>query len=101
MAETFSVERRKLMRFLGAKVVITPAAERGMGMVRKPVELAETHGWFLPRQFENEPNPTMHPPTRPRETVKDSAGARLDSWATAFGPAGRLKGWPPVRPTDR
>src|ERR1700760_4404087 len=60
MAETFSVERRKLMRFLGAKVVITPAAERGMGMVTKAIELAKTHGWFLTRQFENEANPDMH-----------------------------------------
>src|SRR6202022_4669362 len=66
MAEPFSVERRKLMRFLGAKVVVTPAAERGMGMVRKAIELAETHGWFLTRQFENEANPAMtwRPPPR-------------------------------------
>src|SRR3981189_3988062 len=63
MAEPFSVERRRLMRFLGAKVVITPAAERGMGMVKKAVELAETHGWFLPPQFENEANPDIHPRT--------------------------------------
>src|SRR3981189_1470017 len=63
MAEPFSVERRKLMRFLGAKVVITPAAERGMGMVKKAAELAETHGWFLPPQFENEANPDIHPRT--------------------------------------
>src|SRR6188474_1911107 len=60
MAETFSVERRRLMRFLGAKVVLTPAAQRGMGMVNKAVELAETHGWFMTRQFENEANPDMH-----------------------------------------
>src|SRR5512142_2430946 len=60
MAETFSVERRKLMRFLGAKVVLTPAAERGMGMVNKATELAKAHGWFLTRQFENEANPDMH-----------------------------------------
>src|ERR1700737_2588595 len=66
MAEPFSVERRRLMRFLGAKVVITPAAERGMGMVKKAIELAETHGWFLTRQFENEANPAMtwRPPPR-------------------------------------
>src|SRR3981189_1987538 len=63
MAEPFSVERRRLMRFLGAKVVITPAAERGMGMVKKAAELAETHGWFLPPQFENEANPDIHPRT--------------------------------------
>src|SRR5437762_13280772 len=66
MAESVSVERRKLMRFLGAKVVITPAAERGMGMVKKAVELAETHGWFLTRQFENEANPDMHSRTTAR-----------------------------------
>src|SRR6186713_236908 len=60
MVETFSVERRKLMRFLGAKVVLTPAADRGVGMVNKAIELAETHGWFLTHQFENEANPDMH-----------------------------------------
>ena len=69
MAETFSVERRKLMRFLGAKVVLTPAAERGMGMVTKAVELAKTHGWFLTRQFENEANADMHSRTTAREIV--------------------------------
>jgi cysteine synthase len=60
MAESFSIERRKLMRFFGAKVVLTPAAERGVGMVNKAIELAEAHGWFLTRQFENEANPDMH-----------------------------------------
>src|SRR5580692_6577973 len=74
MAETFSVERRKLMRFLGAKVVLTPAAERGMGMVKKAVELAETHGWFLTRQFENEANADMHSRTTAREILEDFAG---------------------------
>src|SRR6202011_5268973 len=92
MAEPFSVERRKLMRFLGAKVVITPAAERGMGMVKKAVELAETHGWFLTRQFENEANPDMHSRTTAREIVEDFAGARLDYWVTGFGTGGTLKG---------
>src|SRR5213075_703608 len=92
MAEPFSVERRKLMRFLGAKVVITPAAERGMGMVKKAVELAETHGWFLTRQFENEANPDMHSRTTAREIVDDFAGARLDYWVTGFGTGGTLKG---------
>src|SRR5260370_11399059 len=77
MAEPFSVERRKLMRFLGAKVVITPAAERGMGMVKKAVELAETHGWFLTRQFENEANPAMHSRTTAPKIVGDFAGNRL------------------------
>src|ERR1700738_632034 len=92
MAEPFSVERRRLMRFLGAKVVITPAAERGMGMVKKAVELAETHGWFLTRQFANEANPHMHSRTTAREIVEDFAGKRLDYWVTGFGTGGTLKG---------
>ena len=92
MVETFSVERRKLMRFLGAKVVLTPAAERGMGMVRKANELAETHGWFLTRQFENEANADMHSRTTAREIIDDFAGARLDYWVTGFGTGGTLKG---------
>src|SRR5512141_1048596 len=92
MAETFSVERRRLMRFLGAKVVITPAAERGMGMVKKAVELAETHGWFLTRQFENEANPDMHSRTTAREIVNDFKGEKLDYWVTGFGTGGTLKG---------
>lgn len=92
MAETFSVERRKLMRFLGAKVVLTPAAERGMGMVNKAVELAQTHGWFLTRQFENEANPDMHSRTTAREIIADFAGEPLDYWVTGFGTGGTLKG---------
>jgi cysteine synthase A len=92
MAETFSVERRKLMRFLGAKVVLTPAAGGGTGMVKKAVELAETHGWFLTRQFENEANADMHSRTTAREIVNDFAGARLDYWVTGFGTGGTLKG---------
>jgi cysteine synthase A len=92
MAETFSVERRKLMRFLGAKVVLTPAAGRGMGMVAKAVELAETHGWFLTRQFENEANADMHSRTTAREILEDFAGDRLDYWVTGFGTGGTLKG---------
>jgi cysteine synthase A len=92
MAETFSVERRKLMRFLGAKVVLTPAAERGMGMVTKAVELAETHGWFLTRQFENEANADMHSRTTAREILADFAGEPLDYWVTGFGTGGTLKG---------
>ena len=92
MAETFSVERRRLMRFLGAKVVITPAAERGMGMVKKAVELAETHGWFLTRQFENEANADMHSRTTAREILADFEGERLDYWVTGFGTGGTLKG---------
>ena len=92
MAETFSVERRKLMRFLGAKVVLTPAAERGMGMVNKAIELAETHGWFLTRQFENEANADMHSRTTAREIIEDFEGTRLDYWVTGFGTGGTLKG---------
>src|SRR5689334_21387665 len=78
MAESFSVERRRLMRFLGARVVLTPAAERAYGMVRKAQELAESHGWFLARQFENEANADMHSRTTAREIVNDFAGERLD-----------------------
>ena len=91
MAETFSVERRRLMRFLGAKVVLTPAAQRGMGMVTKAAELAKTHGWFLTRQFENEANPDMHSRTTAREIIADFAGERLDYWVTGYGTAARSK----------
>jgi len=92
MAETFSVERRKLMRFLGAKVVLTPAAGRGLGMVAKAVELAEAHGWFLTRQFENEANADMHSRTTAREILEDFKGEPLDYWVTGFGTGGTLKG---------
>jgi cysteine synthase len=92
MAETFSVERRKLMRFLGAKVVLTPAGERGFGMVNKAAELAKTHGWFLTRQFENEANPDMHSRTTAREIIDDFKGEKLDFWVTGFGTGGTLKG---------
>src|SRR5690242_18333443 len=92
MAETFSVERRKLMRFLGAKVVITPAAGRGFGMVAKAQELAAKNGWFLTRQFENEANPDMHSRTTAREIVNDFKGEKLDFWVTGFGTGGTLKG---------
>jgi cysteine synthase A len=92
MAESFSVERRKLMRFLGAKVVITPASERAMGMVKKAVELAEMNGWFLTRQFENEANADFHSRTTAREIVRDFEGQRLDYWVTGFGTGGTLKG---------
>ena len=92
MAESFSVERRKLMRFLGAKVVITPAPAGGTGMVDKAVELAEKNGWFLTRQFENEANADMHSRTTAREIVNDFAGQRLDFWVTGFGTGGTLKG---------
>jgi cysteine synthase A len=92
MAEQFSVERRKLMRFLGAKVVLTPQALRGMGMVTKAIELAKTHGWFLTRQFENEANPDFHSRTTAREIVEDFKGDRLDYWVTGYGTGGTLKG---------
>jgi len=92
MAETFSIERRKLMRFLGAKVVLTPAAGRGTGMVNKAVELAQAHGWFLTRQFENEANADMHSRTTAKEILEDFKGERLDYWVTGFGTGGTLKG---------
>jgi cysteine synthase len=92
MAETFSVERRKLMRFLGAKVVLTPAAARGMGMVAKANELAAKHGWFLTRQFENEANADMHSRTTAQEILADFQGEKLDYWVTGFGTGGTLKG---------
>lgn len=92
MAESFSVERRKLMRFLGAKVILTPAPEGGTGMVRKAVELAQAHGWFLTRQFENEANADMHSRTTAKEILADFAGERLDYWVTGFGTGGTLKG---------
>jgi cysteine synthase A len=105
MAETFSVERRRLMRFLGAKVVLTPAAQRGMGMVVKAAELAKTHGWFLTRQFENEANPDMHSRTTAREIIEDFAGERLDYWVTGYGTGGRSRAlrasWPRSVPTPR
>jgi cysteine synthase len=92
MAETFSVERRKLMRFLGAKVVLTPAAQRGMGMVAKANELAKARGWFLTRQFENEANPDIHSRTTAREILDDFKGEALDYWVTGYGTGGTLKG---------
>jgi cysteine synthase len=92
MAESFSVERRKLMRFLGAKVVITPAAERGTGMVRKAMALSKKNGWFLTRQFENEANADFHSKTTAQEIIADFKGERLDHWVTGFGTGGTLKG---------
>jgi cysteine synthase len=92
MVETFSVERRKLMRFLGAQVVLTPAAERGMGMVKKAIELAETKGWFLTRQFENEANADMHSRTTAVEILEDFKDEPFDYWVTGFGTGGTLKG---------
>src|SRR6059058_6602455 len=92
MAESFSVERRKIMRFLGAKVILTPAPEGGTGMVRKINALAKKNGWFLTRQFENEANADYHSRTTAREIVNDFAGERLDYWVTGFGTGGTLKG---------
>ncbi|MEA3411023.1 MAG: pyridoxal-phosphate dependent enzyme [Pseudomonadota bacterium] len=92
MAENFSVERRKLMRFLGAKVVLTPASEMGSGMLAKAVELAAKHGWFLCRQFENEANAEIHSRTTAREILDDFEGERLDCWVTGYGTGGTLKG---------
>lgn len=92
MADSFSVERRKLMRALGAKVILTPAAERGSGMVRKAEELAEKHGWFLARQFENPANPAYHRNTTGPEILQDFAGRRLDYWVTGWGTGGTLTG---------
>ena len=92
MVETFSVERRKIMRMLGAKVILTPAAERGSGMVRKAEELAQKHGWFLSRQFENPANPAYHRQTTGPEILSDFAGRRLDFFVTGWGTGGTLTG---------
>ncbi|GGB99533.1 hypothetical protein GCM10011352_27150 [Marinobacterium zhoushanense] len=92
MAENFSVERRRMMRFLGAKVVLTPAAEKGSGMLAKAVELAQAHGWFLCRQFENEANAEFHSRTTAPEILDDFSDIQLDYWVTGFGTGGTLKG---------
>ena len=92
MAESFSLERRKLLRFLGARVVLTPAAEKGTGMLNKAVELAERHGWYLCRQFENEANPEVHTRTTAREILADFAGETLHAFVSGFGTGGTLLG---------
>jgi cysteine synthase A len=92
MAEPFSVERRKLMRFLGAKVVITPAADRAVGMLKKTQELVDKHGWYWTRQFENEANPDFHSRTTAPEILSAFEGERLDYWVTGYGTGGTLKG---------
>ena len=92
MAESFSIERRKIMRFLGAKVVLTPADQKGSGMINKAKELAAEHGWFLTRQFENEANADMHSRTTAVEILEAFEGERLDYWVTGFGTGGTLKG---------
>jgi cysteine synthase A len=92
MAENFSTERRKMMRFLGAKVVLTPASLKGSGMLAKAVELAEAHDWFLCRQFENEANANAHSRTTAPEIMAAFADEPLDYWVTGFGTGGTLKG---------
>jgi cysteine synthase len=92
MVETFSIERRKIMRMLGAKVILTPAAERGTGMVRKAEELARKHGWFLARQFENPANPAYHRSTTGPEILSDFAGRRLDYFVSGWGTGGTMTG---------
>ena len=92
MAETFSIERRKLMRAYGAKVILTPAAERGTGMVRRAEELARQHGWFLASQFTNPANPAYHRQTTAAEILRDFAGLRLDHFVTGWGTGGTLTG---------
>lgn len=92
MAESFSVERRKLMRFLGARVVLTPASEKGTGMIEKARELAERHGWFLARQFENEAGPNFHSATTAEEILADFPDGTLDHWVSGYGTGGTLRG---------
>ena len=92
MAESFSIERRKLMRFLGAKVILTPAALRAVGMLEKTRELAEANGWFWTRQFENQANPDIHSRTTAREILEDFKDDPLDYWVTGYGTGGTLKG---------
>jgi cysteine synthase A len=92
MSESFSIERRKMMRFLGAKVILTPAALKGSGMLAKAVELAEEHGWFLCRQFENEANADAHSRTTAPEIIAAFENRRLDYWVSGFGTGGTLKG---------
>lgn len=92
MAESFSMERRKLMRFLGAQVVLTPAPLKGSGMVQKARELAEQHGWFMTRQFENEANANIHSTTTAPEILDAFEGMQLDYWVTGYGTGGTLKG---------
>jgi cysteine synthase len=92
MAESFSVERRRIMRMLGARVILTPAAERGTGMVRKAEALASKHGWFLARQFENAANPGYHRSTTGPEILQDFAGRRLDYFVSGWGTGGTLTG---------
>jgi cysteine synthase A len=101
MTETFSIERRKLMRAYGARVILTAAAERGTGMVRRAKELADKHGWFLARQFENEANPAYHRSTTGPEILQDFAGRRLDYFVSGWGTGGTITGAGQVLKTAR
>jgi cysteine synthase A len=101
MTETFSVERRRLMRFLGAKVILTPAAERSTGMINKAAELAQEHGWFMTRQFENQANPDYHAKTTAQEILRDFEGEALDYWVTGYGTGGTLNGVASVLTKER
>jgi cysteine synthase A len=101
MADSFSIERRKLMRFLGAKVVLTPRALKGFGMVQKAKELAEKNGWFLARQFETDANAAIHAATTAREILADFGGGRLDYFVTGYGTGGTLTGVGRVLKTQR
>mgnify|MGYP003326878518 CR=1 FL=1 len=92
MADSFSIERRKLMRFLGAKLVLTPRAEKGFGMYQKAKELAEANGWFLARQFETDANALVHENTTGMEILGDFEGKRLDYWVTGYGTGGTISG---------
>ncbi|NNE87334.1 MAG: pyridoxal-phosphate dependent enzyme, partial [Silicimonas sp.] len=92
MADSFSIERRRLMRFLGAKVVLTPRAEKGFGMYQKAKELAEANGWFLASQFETPANADIHENTTAREILGDFSGERLDYWVTGYGTGGTVTG---------
>ncbi len=92
MADSFSIERRKLMRFLGAKVVLTPRAEKGLGMYKKAKELAELNGWFFARQFETASNADIHERTTAKEIISDFQGKKLDYWITGYGTGGTVSG---------
>ncbi|VUD59158.1 O-ureido-L-serine synthase [Thalassocella blandensis] len=101
MVESFSIERRKLMRFLGAKVVLTPAPLKGFGMVAKARELAEKHGWWQSRQFENEANADIHRKTTAQEILRDFEGMNLDYWVSGFGTGGTVKGVSEILKAER
>lgn len=101
MVETFSIERRRIMKALGAKVILTPAAERGTGMVKRAEELAKEHGWFLARQFENQANPEYHRNTTAPEILRAFAGKKLDYFVSGWGTGGTITGTGEVLKTAR